>query len=1058
MHNFTTTDSRSATRTVTSALTAAGLGFVLMFSSCGGNTQLPTLSGASPGDIITHPSSAYGSVRLRVDESKGGTATETKLVAVSWGRMASVRDVSGALQNVNMVIGEDIRSDNINYELTTNPVTEETTVRILHALGTAAYNAAFDRLDLNLIPVASKSLSVNELPPFPVLPRNAALQLRFDDLLDPAAISTETVRMVTGYPAATPFGCRVILDPNFGDLRDNNGDGQLEFYPTRIILDPTVTQIEAGLSDPPLAVNNIGLPASLNLSQANVGVRIPTKKVPLIGQNNILTNLSGGPVSFTGSGSNDAGAQTYDIVRGLRSGGSTSTTGDLNNGFLVDDIPPRLVGVQAVQISTPSGIPGDFVTTVDYVLDACSTRIKAGDVIQQPGVFAEVTQVSGAPAGGTVVDVHYRIVYPIGGQLAAGPAQISTVWDPVVNFNLQNCFIGFTSVNPSSTTPGTGISTDSRLLVRFSEPMDPASLTAFDNMPITRVDPDGATPPTARDYIVGSVIASTDLKQYSFNPLINFQHTFNTATDDYFIKIGSGETGPVDLAGNPLAIPLPPVRFFIDQTDASENNQSLVFRFSSIDEIGNDTFPELRGQFLSDLTQGIVKPRPVTRQAATCDRTVPVPGNMPVFALGVQTPLAALGSKMQTIWRYCDVGFGLQDEATFNVDIEHLYWAPVGGNVVADSFDLFEMRLSHSNKLPDETIDPNSLLPIYVNSGLSDIYTANLLNSTEDPQRIVHPRAEGYVINPADRKISATGATTIMPWPLNQTGPVSSYSYYTWRDTAILAKGAISDAPGAELRIVCSVVFGLGAGCFSCPYTNSNVPTIGLPILMEFRCFPDSGALGLNALDINLAVNSSSRPNFRSFSTGGVNSSGTAVQVNPDLSDIASGGFNPTSTPPGAATLRFDNTVYLGEMDIVLRISRAHSIWFDSTIAAPSYLSPVVEPRDVDQPAGTRIDLAYRGAITVTPTTANILRDAGFIGPYGDPAFCPVTNPPAGSCPVNAGTCNGTVTFFQNTNTWRSSLSQINGAKFFQYRVTFVSNTETGLTPTLSALGFAFRQ
>jgi hypothetical protein len=142
-------------------------------------------------------------------------------------------------------------------------------------------------------------------------------------------------------------------------------------------------------------------------------------------------------------------------------------------------------------------------------------------------------------------------------------------------------------------------------------------------------------------------------------------------------------------------------------------------------------------------------------------------------------------------------------------------------------------------------------------------------------------------------------------------------------------------------------------------------------------------------------------------------------------------------------------------MDIVLRISRAHSIWFDSTIAAPSYLAPVVEPRDVDQPAGTRIDLAYRGAITVTPTTANILRDAGFIGPYGDPAFCPVTNP---SCPVNAGNCNGTVTFFQNNSTWRSSLSQINGAKFFQYRVTFVSNTETGLTPTLSALGFAFRQ
>jgi hypothetical protein len=36
-------------------------------------------------------------------------------------------------------------------------------------------------------------------------------------------------------------------------------------------------------------------------------------------------------------------------------------------------------------------------------------------------------------------------------------------------------------------------------------------------------------------------------------------------------------------------------------------------------------------------------------------------------------------------------------------------------------------------------------------------------------------------------------------------------------------------------------------------------------------------------------------------------------------------------------------------------------------------------------------------------------------------------------------------------------MSQIQGARFFQTRVTFVSNAETLLTPTLSALGFAFR-
>jgi len=39
----------------------------------------------------------------------------------------------------------------------------------------------------------------------------------------------------------------------------------------------------------------------------------------------------------------------------------------------------------------------------------------------------------------------------------------------------------------------------------------------------------------------------------------------------------------------------------------------------------------------------------------------------------------------------------------------------------------------------------------------------------------------------------------------------------------------------------------------------------------------------------------------------------------------------------------------------------------------------------------------------------------------------------------------------------RPNLDEIDGARFFQTRITFVSNAETLLTPTLSALGFAFR-
>ena len=47
--------------------------------------------------------------------------------------------------------------------------------------------------------------------------------------------------------------------------------------------------------------------------------------------------------------------------------------------------------------------------------------------------------------------------------------------------------------------------------------------------------------------------------------------------------------------------------------------------------------------------------------------------------------------------------------------------------------------------------------------------------------------------------------------------------------------------------------------------------------------------------------------------------------------------------------------------------------------------------------------------------------------------------------------------FLSGDSTWKSSLSQLTGAKFFQVRISFVSNTATLLVPTLSALGFAYK-
>jgi len=139
-----------------------------------------------------------------------------------------------------------------------------------------------------------------------------------------------------------------------------------------------------------------------------------------------------------------------------------------------------------------------------------------------------------------------------------------------------------------------------------------------------------------------------------------------------------------------------------------------------------------------------------------------------------------------------------------------------------------------------------------------------------------------------------------------------------------------------------------------------------------------------------------------------------------------------------SATVALTTTAYL-TFSLVIRISRAHTIWFNSGGASPAYSPPVVEPRASDQPAGTSIQLAFRGGTNVT---GDITTTASALDVYGD---VPIEFP-----------ANGTVIFLNDDNKWKDSITQIQGARFFQTRITFVSNAATSLTPTLSALGFAF--
>jgi hypothetical protein len=564
--------------------------------------------------------------------------------------------------------------------------------------------------------------------------------------------------------------------------------------------------------------------------------------------------------------------------------------------------------------------------------------------------------------------------------------------------------------------------------------------------------------PAPSQIVVGVMTPSDDLREFTYVPTFPFAHAASQSTP-YFVAVGGNlgggtAVGPTDLAGNALAVALPQVSFTIDPQAAAQTNGGVALRFNSLSEVtpgGNPPPTDIRGQFQIDIPNGILRPRNVTRFSAVADRSQPVPSIMPVVAAGTQTPLSGLGSKLQQIWRYCDVGFLLMnaggtaptvDESFTNVDVQNIDWAPKFGNGLADHFTRFEIGLCHSFFLPDEsffTLPNGTMVLNYPLSGLVTNYAQNYLDPANDQLKIVHNRNLGYIVSPSDLFASENGVP-MLPYPLNRTIPVSQYQYYTWRDTA-LQMAAGPNGSGADLLIVTQVE---QIGTTGFPYASASVPSVALPLLMEFRCFPDTAALGLNTFDVSMAVSFSSRPNFRAFSTGGVQGS-TQIIKDPDLETVATGGFNPNSTPPGAPTLPVDNVFYIGQLDMVLRVSRAHTIWFDTGGFGAQFGVPVIEPANHDQPTGTQIVLAFRGATAVSSTAAppdyaNGLR----IDPYGEMS------------PAN-GTIVDNVNFLNADNTWKPVMSQLNGARWVQARVSFISSAESGLVPVLSSLAFAYK-
>ncbi|MDP6520011.1 MAG: Ig domain-containing protein, partial [Planctomycetota bacterium] len=368
------------------------------------------------GSLVDHPD---GSGQFVLDPHQDGQASELRFGSAGSaspplyrGRLVDIFDVNGDLLHEDFVIGEDIRSDSVDYLLETN-LADQARLSILHPGGTQAYLDAFFRLEDNLIPVYDQDLAGSL---FSMCPRNGALVMRCDDLLDGTTVTLDNIKLFQGYPPESPFLFRLIADRNHGGLADFDGDGNQEFHTTRVIIDPTISMLEAYEASQPLPPNALGFDAGRSTHEANLALRIPTLTTIL--QPTVLANLAGNPMALTGNGSTDPA--TSEVLRALRSGGPYDLTGDYHNGFLEDVEAPQLVGVQPINVSAVGSDPSsqhplDFVLNLDFNATLCARTPRIGDVIEwysvlHPGYLAEVIADGPAPSQGTLTMVRVRLI------------------------------------------------------------------------------------------------------------------------------------------------------------------------------------------------------------------------------------------------------------------------------------------------------------------------------------------------------------------------------------------------------------------------------------------------------------------------------------------------------------------------------------------------------------------------------------------------------------------------------------------------------------------------
>ena len=1005
----------------------------------------------------------------------GSSSNETLglfLESADWGRLVDVLDVNGALVSSDVLINHLLDSDGLNYELAVNPVNQRETLTILQVSTSTAFASLLASAESNLQSISPKK--VGSAPPMTMVARNAAVRFQFSEQLDANTVDFSTVQVFVGDPPQQSFAGRYVVE---NDATTGKG---------YVIFDPTVSAAEAAQESVPQ--NSVGFPGSIDTFNSNLAFRVPTVPDPLLGQPKVLTSLDGRRTPSVQDPLTEPFEEYISGKRILVRAARTGNEVDAFRGFLRDANRPHLLGVQQATISS---VTAATTVTADIVYSIDATRCqpmlpKVGDVFEVGGSLLLVNAVLNS-SNPTAYRVRASIESSDGAIITGATdlsARYTTRYTPV-DASVQVCYLDIQPppANPSD-YPVRNISSDATVTVRFDEPIDPNSLLSMKTFVI--VSPDDTltaainteyeteaawfrqvdTGESVGDFVdrqrgfdyravnggadaasefggrimFGTIEATDGNRAFTLSPSAGWN---DPGTDHAFVvALRDGSDGIKDLSGNPIDLSSfvagnEGQAELISVSAVTSNVKSFSLGALSLDENG-DGQSEWAGQ-INIVNAGEITGRVPERFSRSADSTSEAMSNRPVGA-NVNEPLTPAGAVVMGIYRAHDFGFGYTDPTEYNVTVTGFNWAPAFGVVYDESFNDISLSLATSNRQPDEFLDPISGNPVFFDSGLvTEGFDNNILGWQEgiatgvDEVEVFRNSYFTQAIN-----VYTSNGVNYLPWP-------DFTNDYVWRDTTISQEhlgGFSASTPGTQYLSDSGEIFA---------WNPLEAPSVSLPLLTRFRTFPQSNTLGLNAFSTTAIVPPGLTPPYspicRIYSVGGQNSSSQWEQVQPDNPD--KGGTRPTGgfLPGGSQTPSIgDELIYWAQADFALDTSRMYSHWFDfgSILSAGSTATVVVEPPAAAQPTGTSLLVEFRGTAAV--------------GHWGDPSVNPSPLTSADTPFDNYGDQTPGVGTVSSPGAWTTNFADLEdeGYKYFQIRITFKSNADLGLRPSLDGLGIVW--